>query len=67
MAKVEKKIPAQSITIEAWARNKFGAKNLDQAKAFARDAAKQGQLTKRSSVEWDALHATFLNRPAGMK
>ena len=54
----------QSVPLEAFCHNQFGAKHLDQAGGFLFWARKQGH-SRHTVAEWVALLGEFSNRPVG--
>lgn len=56
----------QSIPLEAFIRNQFGAKHLDQAGGFVWWARRNGHRT-HSTTEWRNLLDQFNNRPVGAR
>lgn len=58
-------VGSQSVALEAWARNKFGVKHMDQAGGFIHWARKQG-LKRMTSLEWSEVFAEFSNKPVGI-
>ena len=58
----EPTVVPQSMAVEAWVRNKFGAKHLDQAAGFLHWCRKQ-KLKRLGSKEGAADYAQFTNKP----
>jgi hypothetical protein len=54
----------QSVPLDAWVRQKFGAKHIDQGAGFMHWAGKNGH-TRNSSAGWEELFQAFNTKKAG--